>query len=83
MKSIVRISGPYITPDEIKKQDEKKSKEKWVTKTNFKNYVGVASSKKLKSLPIMMNLVPFKNSPLNYCFREIDKSKWVGNKTFI
>jgi hypothetical protein len=67
----------------MRKDEEKKSKEKWVTKTNFKNYIGISTSRKMDHLPNVMNLVPFKDSPLNYCFRVVNKNRWVGNKTFI
>jgi hypothetical protein len=78
----VRISAPYFTIEELKQFEDKEKQKKWIQKKGFNCVVGKATSKKVPLRPIYMNLVPFKDSPLNYNFRETDKSKWVANKNF-
>jgi hypothetical protein len=66
----------------MKSKDDKEKRKKWLQKNGFNCIVGTATSKKAPVRPIYMNLVPFKDSPLNYNFREINKGKWVSGKNF-
>jgi hypothetical protein len=68
--------------DEMKQKEEKENRKKWLQKGGFNCIVGTATSKKTPTRPIFMNLVPFKDSPLNYNFRDVNKDKWVGGKNF-
>jgi hypothetical protein len=78
----VRNSSPYFTIEELKKKDDKEKRKKWLQKNGFNSIIGTATSKKIPLRPIYMNLVPFKESPLNYNFRDVNRNKWICEKNF-
>jgi hypothetical protein len=76
----VRISGNYETLDDIKRREEKVSKEKWVGGKNFMNVLG----KQLDPHYIKNYVVkdPSQN-PTLHKFREESKESWISGAFLI
>jgi hypothetical protein len=77
----VRISGPYMTEEEMKKADLKATKKKWMSQKDFQVYKWNQNST-YKMIENFVGKEP--NVPIVlHKFREPDKEKWVsGNFKF-
>ena len=75
--SFVRISSPYISDEERRKELEKKNKEKWILKKDFTRFNKV----KERFIHNYVNITKY-NGPFKE-FRDVKKEKWIGKKDFL
>ncbi len=75
----MRISGPYMTYEDMRRKEDIENKKKWVSKYAFQNKVG-----KSAMIPISnyVRLTP-SNPPVVYVFRPDEKKKWISDKGFL
>lgn len=74
---IIRNSSPYISEEELVRQEYLKSKEKWIDNKSFKNYFGQATHT-TNFIPNYVTITP-SEPPILHKFREIEQNKWIGN----
>ena len=77
----VRNSSPYISEEKQRYLNEKENKKHFISKNNFKLFVGKYSCKP-NFIPNYVQMTPSQN-PLNHKFREEKKDKWMTKKGFI
>lgn len=77
-KTCIRCSSPYITEDQIKRQEFIESKSKWKS-GDFKRVFG-KNTTTIKTIPNIVNMSSPPRSPLSHQFREIDRNKWLKGK---
>lgn len=67
-----------MSEEDKMKVDYKENKQKWLSK-DFVKY----SNNKYQYIPNYVNLDEFKDSPLNYQFRQVNKKRWVGSNFYL
>lgn len=67
--------------EDMRRKESLEDKKKWFVKSGFISTVGKSAVKKPAYIPNYVNLSP-SEPPLNYQFREIKKTKWVGQRGF-
>lgn len=67
-----------MSEEDKRKVEYKENKQKWISKDFVK-----ISSNKYQYIPNYVNLDEFRDSPLNYQFRQVNKKKWVGSNFYL
>ena len=82
--SLHRITSPYISEEEQRLHNENKNKEKFVGKNGvgFNSATSLYAARKLPCISNYVGATPSAIPPLNYQFRDTDKSHWINKKGF-
>jgi hypothetical protein len=73
IKGFVTTVGPYISPDEQRRKDEIRSKEKWIQPRNFLSSVKIRPN----FIPNYVQATP-SQFPLLHSYREINRTRWLA-----
>ena len=80
---VIRNASPYISEEELFRKEYIKSKAKWMSTQQFKNYFGKASSlaDAERYIPNYVTITP-SEPPILHKFRNVDRDKWIDDKNF-
>jgi hypothetical protein len=78
---IIRNSSPYISEEELHRQEYIKSKERWMIPKQFQSYFGKASHSN-NFIPNYVTITP-SEPPILHKFRDTERDRWLdGNFKF-
>jgi hypothetical protein len=76
---VIRNASPYISGEQLYRQEYLKSKLRWTSNKSFKGYFGKASSASAANfIPNYVTITP-SEPPLLHKFRDLDKGKWIDD----
>lgn len=78
---VISTASPYRSLNDIIIEEEKLNRKKWISKQNFKLYIGKRSTNKANNIKNYVQVSP-SIPPNNYVFRGLSKDKWIVHNGF-